>query len=45
VDFIERLLHVSPDSGNGLTEAALLAVIVLALALSAIALEGASPGQ
>jgi hypothetical protein len=34
VDFIERLLHISPDGGNGLTEIGLL----LALAACTVVL-------
>ena len=33
--FIQRLLHISPDNGNGLTEMAILAVIVSGLLLLA----------
>jgi hypothetical protein len=32
VDFIERWLHVSPDGGNGMYEAALLVALVLFVA-------------
>ena len=28
MDFIERWLHISPDGGNGLSEALILAVLV-----------------
>lgn len=28
MDFIERWLHISPDGGNGLSEALILAVII-----------------
>jgi len=31
MDFIERILHVSPDGGNGVTEMAILAVILVAI--------------
>jgi hypothetical protein len=34
MDFIEKLLHISPDGGNGLTEAALLGVFLTVLAVS-----------
>jgi hypothetical protein len=28
MDFIERVFHISPDNGNGLTEAAILAALI-----------------
>ena len=28
MDFIERWLHISPDGGNGLSEALILAVLI-----------------
>jgi hypothetical protein len=33
MDFIERLFHISPDGGNGMTE--LLLAVLLAAALAA----------
>ena len=32
--FLERLLHISPDNGNGLTEMAILAVVIAGWLLS-----------
>jgi hypothetical protein len=31
MDFIERLFHVSPDNGNGLTEAAIIVALFAAV--------------
>jgi hypothetical protein len=33
MDFIERTLHVSPDGGNGLLEAAIYIALLIAIAL------------
>ena len=32
--FIERLFHISPDNGNGVTEMAILAIVVAGLLLA-----------
>jgi hypothetical protein len=34
MDLIERLFHVSPDGGNGLTETSFLLIPLVALGLS-----------
>jgi hypothetical protein len=35
MDFIERLFHVSPDGGNGMTELAIYVVVIAVIVLSA----------
>ena len=34
MDFIERLLHIAPDNGSGLTEVAIFAALFAALCLT-----------
>lgn len=34
MDFIERLLHIAPDNGSGLTEVAMFAALFAALCLT-----------
>jgi hypothetical protein len=36
MDFIERLFHVSPDNGTGVTEALLLVGVLLILIMASV---------
>lgn len=42
MDFIERWLHISPDGGNGLSEALILAVMI-AISLVVLSLRSYLP--
>ena len=42
MDFIERWLHISPDSGSGLSEALILAVVI-AISLIVVSLRNYFP--
>jgi hypothetical protein len=42
MDFIERWLHISPDGGNGLSEALILAVMI-AISLIVLSLRNYVP--
>jgi hypothetical protein len=42
MDFIERLLHISPDGGSGLSEALILAVVI-AISLIVVSLRSYLP--
>lgn len=36
MDFIERIFHVSPDEGTGVTEAVLLVAVLLLLTMASV---------